>query len=292
MEQHILVLLSYSLLYLTVISLWIPKRTGIQIWHVLLIASILFGLFSQQIKPISIIPIVLLPLAIIYELKKTISFGIRVVLFILVLLLCVGLGAHLFPGFYNLKVLNQVYISKNAIPFTMYLNFDKALIGIFILGLSHQLITSKKDWVNLFKHTIPLMTSIIFIVIIFAILLGFIRFDPKLPNNLPIWIITNLLFVSAAEEAFFRGFLQKNLSQAMKKINYGNYIAILCVSILFGIVHYAGGIKYILLATISGLGYGFVYDRTKHIESSIITHFSLNLTHFLLFTYPMLASAL
>ncbi|MFZ4115592.1 MAG: hypothetical protein ACOYK6_02570 [Chthoniobacterales bacterium] len=35
--------------------------------------------------------------------------------------------------------------------------------------------------------------------------------------------------------------------------------------------------------------YGWVYHVTKRIEGSMLTHFLLNLTHLLLFTYPALA---
>jgi len=43
-----------------------------------------------------------------------------------------------------------------------------------------------------------------------------------------------------------------------------------------------------VLSTVAGLGYGWVYQRTGRIEASILTHFALNLVHFLLFTYPAL----
>jgi membrane protease YdiL (CAAX protease family) len=286
-----LVILSYAFLYLTVISLWFSRKSKIQIWHILLITSVLLGLFTQLIKPIGIIPVILLPIAIYYEQQK-INIGIKIFLFIFIILLCIGLLFHLYPGFNNFKVLSHIYISKNALPFTMYLNIDKTLVGIFILGISHQLISRKDEWIILFKRTIPLMIILILIFIILTMLMGFIHFDPKFPSSLPIWIITNLLFVTTAEEAFFRGFLQKKLCEVMKKIPYGHYLAILCASILFGLLHYPAGIKYILLATIAGIGYGFIYDKTKRIESSIIAHFCFNLTHFLLFTYPVLASAM
>ena len=64
------------------------------------------------------------------------------------------------------------------------------------------------------------------------------------------------------------------------------------VSILFGLMHYMGGIKYIFLATIAGIGYGWIYNKTQYIESAIASHFCLNLVHFIFFTYPLLARAI
>ena len=42
------------------------------------------------------------------------------------------------------------------------------------------------------------------------------------------------------------------------------------------------------MATIAGAGYGWVYWRSgNRIEASILAHFLLNMTHILLFTYPV-----
>jgi membrane protease YdiL (CAAX protease family) len=255
----------------------------------MLMASLTLGLLSQQLKLICIIPIILLSIAIHYSQIKIISNYIKTLSFLMVVLLSIGLAAHLFPGFHCVVVLNQVHISKDAVTFSMAINFDKALIGIFILGLSHDLISNENGWVMLFKIAILQTVITIIIIVSLGVILGFIHFDPKFPKSTFLWIITNLLLVSVAEEAFFRGFLQRNFSKIMERIICGNYLAILCASVLFGLSHYIGGAKYMLLATTAGIGYGLIYDKTKRIESSIITHFGLNLTHFLFFTYPMLA---
>jgi uncharacterized protein len=42
----------------------------------------------------------------------------------------------------------------------------------------------------------------------------------------------------------------------------------------------------VLLAAAAGLGYAIAYQRTGRIEASMTAHFTLNATHFLLFTYP------
>jgi membrane protease YdiL (CAAX protease family) len=44
----------------------------------------------------------------------------------------------------------------------------------------------------------------------------------------------------------------------------------------------------VLLATIAGTGYGLAYQRSGRVEMAILTHFAVNATHFLLFTYPAL----
>jgi len=44
----------------------------------------------------------------------------------------------------------------------------------------------------------------------------------------------------------------------------------------------------VLLATLAGIGYGLAY-RFGGLAAAIAKHFGLNLLHFGLFTYPMLA---
>lgn len=285
-------LLSYGFLYLSVILLWVPDCRKIPVWGFALLTSIVLGLISHQLDMIAIIPIILLALAAYYSQAERMHILVRVIAGIFVLILSIGLAAHQLPGFHNLNVLDHVYISNNAIPFTLYLNFDKTVVGIFILGFGYQLISTRKEWLQLFKQVAVKAPIVILVVIVAAFILGYVRFDPKIPDSIFIWAITNLLFVCMAEEAFFRGFIQKNLSLMMKKIRYGNYVALLIAAILFGLVHYAGGAKYMILATVAGMGYGWVYLTTKRIEGSILTHFGSNLIHFLFFTYPALASAI
>lgn len=285
-------ILTYVFLYLAVIFLWVPHFKRITLWGLMLGVSILFGLISKRIELISVV-FILLFACFAYFLKNIkISLIVRILSAIGLLILGCGFALHIVPGFHNLQVLDKIKISEDGIPFSLSLNFDKTIVGIFILGILHQLITTKNEWIKMFKDTIPRAFILILMVICLSFLFHYVRFDPKIPGSLLIWSCTNLLFVCVAEEGFFRGFIQKYLCLALQNIKYGNLLAISITSILFGLAHYAGGVLYILLAFIAGLGYGFIYFRTKRIESSIITHFLLNLIHFLFFTYPALASAI
>jgi uncharacterized protein len=284
--------LTYGSLYLTVISLWLPFKTKIPVWSLLLVIAVIFGFISHQLEWIALFPIFVLLLALYFTEMKQVKLWVRITAGIIALVVAVLLSTHQFPGFGKVSVINNAYISKDAIPFSLSLGFDKLLVGIFILGITLPLIKKGKEWLILFKQMIPRAIVVIIIILVLAYLLNFVHFDPKLPKNLFIWSLTNLLFVCLAEEGLFRGFIQKNLTLLLRNFKYGTYIAIFIAAWLFGLAHFPGGIKYIFLATIAGCGYGWVYDRTKHIEGSMLTHFTLNLTHFVLFTYPMLKTAL
>lgn len=283
-------ILTYTFLYLAVMLLWVPSFKKIAPWIPALFISIVFGLVSQRVNFIGLAFILILACAV-FCLNNQKIFSIRILSAVIVFVLSIGLSLHLLPGFQNLRILNNVYISNNGIPFSLYLNFDKTVVGLFILGILHQRIMTKAGWREMFKTMAPRALVIIFLVAVLSFSFNFVWFDPKLPSSLPIWALTNLLFVCLAEEGFFRGFIQKYLCLSLRNINYGNLIAILIASVLFGLSHFMGGMKYVILATVAGVGYGWIYMRTQRIEASMITHFLLNLVHFLFFTYPALANS-
>lgn len=284
-------LLCYGFLYLSVILLWFPGKRKIPNWAVSLLLAVFFGFCSRQLEWAALVSIGLFIWGAYYSQAKKTSPEKRLVATSLVLILSLGLAGHQLPGFNNLMVLDHVYLTTDALPFSLFLNIDKTIVGILILGLGPALISSRAELLRLVKQNWQNALSIILAVMIFALAMGFVRFEPKLSINLFIWLPTSLLFTCVAEEALFRGFIQKKLTLRLKKMKGGENWALILASLLFGLAHYAGGKKYVLLATAAGLGYGWIYQRTQRIEASILTHFGLNLMHFLFFTYPALASA-
>ncbi len=52
---------------------------------------------------------------------------------IITLAFCFLLFVHKIPGFNNWQLINNQIMSPKALPFTLYLKFDKPLIGLFIV---------------------------------------------------------------------------------------------------------------------------------------------------------------
>lgn len=203
---------------------------------------------------------------------------------------------HLMPGFHNLRVITDIQISASSSPFTMYLNFDKTIAAV-ILALSSGILPKqtspfgKKSLAEVLK----ISTLCIALLIPLAMLSGYVTFDPKYPEPFWLWAFNNLLFVCFAEEVIFRGIIQNYLMQVAQRYRISSFIPILLTSVLFGTLllgHLHGGIIYIAFATISGLFYGYAYHITGRLEAAILVHFIVNLTHFLLFSYPMAANML
>jgi membrane protease YdiL (CAAX protease family) len=280
--------LAYAFLYLTVLALWLPLRWRVPVWSLPLGCSLILGGIAHHLTLAALPPLALLALAT-HALQTSERPWLRALSAAIIVMTGLGLGAHLFPGFDNLKVVDAVRVSEDGIPFTLHLNFDKTLIGIFILGSMPNLIRTGADWKELLGTIGVRVLGIILGLALLSVAFQFVRWDPKVPEILPIWAVTNLLFVCVAEEGFFRGFLQKYLSELGQNLRYGKFLALGIASLLFGVAHFAGGVTYVILASIAGLGYGWMYQITGRIEASIITHFLLNLVHILLLTYPALA---
>ena len=120
-----------------------------------------------------------------------------------------------------------------------------------------------------------------------AWLLGIIDWGPKWPDVARSWIFNNHLLATLAEEA--PGLeIQSCLKERHEHLPYGEHLAVLLVATVFGLAHCGAGWQCVLLATLPGIGYGLVY-RFGGPAAAIATHFRLNLLHFGLLTYPMLA---
>jgi membrane protease YdiL (CAAX protease family) len=214
----------------------------------------------------------------------------RIATSVAVIALALALMAHAVPGFSNLLIVRNAIVSPGAVPYTLYLNFDKALIGLALLAFGPPLVASRGEWAVLFTSLVPRLLVVIAVVMVCALWLGHVRLDLKWPAILPVWAWANLLFTCVAEEALFRGVIQRQLQGEAASVEgaaRGRALAGLALaSLLFGIAHYAGGTRSVVLATIAGTGYGWVFWRTGRIEGSILTHFAVNATHLLCFTYP------
>ena len=116
-----------------------------------------------------------------------------------------------------------------------------------------------------------------------AVLLGGLAFERHTPDWLGPFMLANLFFVSLAEEALFRGYLQQRLKQVV-----GGIPALLLSALLFGLVHLSGGLLLVIFATLAGLLYGLAWHWSGRLWLATALHFGLNLTHLLFFTYPAL----
>jgi membrane protease YdiL (CAAX protease family) len=158
-------------------------------------------------------------------------------------------------------------------------------MGFFPLAFSIPLLQSGFRHV-LFKMLILTALGVL-ILLLLSLSLHIITIDLKFPSITPIYLIANLFFVTIPEEAFFRGFLQREL-EGYLQTKWAAPFSIFAVSLLFVIMHFGfiRDFQFLLLSFIASLIYGTIYSLTRAIESSIFCHFLFNIIHFFFFTYP------
>ncbi|NUU34785.1 CPBP family intramembrane glutamic endopeptidase [Pseudomonas sp. C2B4] len=205
----------------------------------------------------------------------------------LFIILALALATHWLPGFYNGRAIAPQRFTDDAVPFSMYLNLDKPLIGFWLLLVCPWIVRRRSLRLFLTATLLALALSAV-LALGGALLMGVIGWAPKWPEHAGLWLINNLLLVTLVEEALFRGYIQGGLSRRLKRLPYGENLALLIASLLFGLAHIGAGWQWVLLASLAGIGYGLAY-RFGGLAAAIACHFGLNLLHFGLFTYPMLA---
>ncbi|UMZ13979.1 CPBP family intramembrane metalloprotease [Pseudomonas sp. MPFS] len=205
----------------------------------------------------------------------------------LFVVVALALAMHWLPGFYNGRAIDPQRLTDDAVPFSLYLNQDKPLIGFWLLLVCPWIIGRRSLRLSLCASVLALLLCAI-TALGGALLLGIISWAPKWPDQAWLWVLNNLLLVTLVEEALFRGYIQGGLSRRLKHLPYGENLALLASALLFGLAHLGAGWQWTLLASVAGIGYGLAY-RFGGLGAALATHFGLNLLHFGLFTYPMLA---
>lgn len=285
--HHPIPSLGFIALILAFISLWIHKRTWL--WGTFLAISFVFAFYGKLIDFKVFIFLVFLA-ASCMALATKVRGWLRASALFIAFISSLAFISHIVPGFHNWKLMEEVHISKNAYPYTLYLNYDKPFVGFFPLAFTIPLLQTRFQFRTIMLKAIMLSIVGVMIMIILSLYFQVVDIDLKFPHSWFIFLIANLFFVAIPEEAFFRGLLQSEIHEIFHKKKWSGILSIILVSILFATLHlgFVKDINFISLAFIASVIYGTVYHLTRCIESSIFCHYLFNILHFFCFTYPAL----
>ncbi len=200
MNHHTIVFL----LVLT-ISLWLLRNH----WYWIGATCTLFALFIGWLDPLGMLWIAL---------YATLLWQYRVNqqdhpwLVIPIVIASIVLIGHLLPGFNSPIVISSSQVSIDAMPYTKYLSIDKLAVGILIVGL----LTEKaqlKSWPRILIAGFICGVTAAVLVLSFTTLAGFIKFEPKWPDFMFTWLVSNFFITCLAEEGVFRRLIQEEFSR-------------------------------------------------------------------------------
>jgi len=270
---------------LTVITFCTIWLADVRVWRVCYLVLLIWGLLTSSITWLALLPVSALFCLLCLYLKED-RFSIACL--VLIVVLGLALGLHVVPGFNNVEYLKSVSLSASAAEFDVWFNYDKSLFGLFVLGtvLHSSLIRSKRELFRAMRCSFAFAFFGIGLIYLTGLMLGYSKLDWTPTWLFLPWALKNLIFTVLAEEALFRGLLQRELSKRFSTGNVWPHLAVLMPALLFGLAHFAGGLQYVLLSSMAGVLYGYVYKWTGRIEAPIATHFLLNAGHFLFFAYP------
>jgi uncharacterized protein len=279
-----LTILPFALLMTAVLGLWMRRY----VWVAALVAAVAAGYFTGALQGLAAVWIaVAAALAVGYcraraasnralQLTAGIAFGV----------FATAMGLALLPGFIRVDLVPAQVLSPGAAPYAIAVGFPKVVTGILILGLINPALP-RSGLAKVLASAAPVFVLTTAAVIAFTLALGYTAFAPKWTALFWLWAVINLFFTCLSEEAFFRGFVQAELSGAGR--GHRALAALVAGAVLFGLAHFGGGLTYVIAGLIAGLGYGWAFLRTQRIEAAMAVHFGVNATHFLLFVYPRLA---
>jgi|GEM_PF-3450299 len=175
----------------------------------------------------------------------------------------------------------------NSKKFIVTLNFEKILAATLLASYLYRPKLSLQYWQKIFTSA----WSILFLVYValllpLTILLHFFV-DFNIGNGHLNTLLLNVFLVAFAEEVLFRGVLQNWLTQIIRiKIGVSaSWIAIMLVSVLYGLVHVKYGFFIVLFSILVGGAYGYVYRKSGKIEVAILVHFAFSLTFCFVLAY-------
>ena len=137
----------------------------------------------------------------------------------------------------------------------------------------------KKD----LKYALIGFLGFAFIGIPTGFLIKFLRYNLQIPSitELITYSVAGYLLVALMEEILFRGIIQNLIEKRVKS----ETVSLIIAAIIFGMGHLNNTTRgyavpnwgYVLMASIAGISYGWVWIKTKRVTASAITHALVNL---------------
>lgn len=199
---------------------------------------------------------------------------LRIAAHALVLLVCGALFLHQVPGYENPRVDGR------------YLNFDKGLAGLILLGVYARDVVRGDEGLRHLVGFLWRFALMVAVLIVLALASGYVHFEPKLPTGWSLWLASMVFLTAMPEEALFRAVLQTRIQRWLAPRRSATTIAVLMAGILFGVAHLAGGPVYVALAAVAGIFYGWIFAATRSFVAAVAAHTGLNAVHYFFFTYP------
>lgn len=207
------------------------------------------------------------------------------------LLLCMLVAAGLYalgsflrilPGFPSLVLVEQFGRTGEGV---LAWRYDKGFAGLVLVWL-HQRYLARTATVAVIPRLVAVLSGTV-ILLALAMAIGLVTVAPALVTGWWLWILGNAYLTVIAEEAFFRGLIQRGLNRLFSAYALtGHIAAVVITAALFGLVHLPWGFDFAILAGLAGALFGALYGRAHALCWAIAGHAALNASMLVLLQSP------
>jgi hypothetical protein len=281
-----------ALLGLAICAVWmpdikVPPKWQIPPWVLLLVIAVVVGLMHGVLdwRGAAVVAILC---ALAWASVMSEGVAARRTLSLAAISLAFALGLQLVPGFQPSVFIEGIRLSPDAAPMRLTAHFAPGVAGLVLVAFYCRRAQTLREAWQAARPAAAIAMATTIMVVGAAWAAGYVRPDLKLPDFTAAHLAKILLWTTVLEEGFFRGVIQDRLARArfIEGRTSLSWLPIAVSSALFGLAHAPGGWTHVGLATLAGVGYGFAYAKPSLIEAAMATHFLVNATHFVAFTYP------
>lgn len=259
-------------LSLFAVILALLARLDVRVASALLLLSVLLALASGTVTPLGLVWLLLglglLAGAVSGRTPRALSRWLTLALAVLAALLFV----RALPGF-PAQVLADAF-GRDATGAVVW-TYDKGLAGALLTWL-HQARTRAarrpRDWARwgcLAGGTLAVLAA--------GWAVGLATLDPRWLPGMAYWIVGNLFLTIVAEEALFRGMLQRKLEEGLRRVGRWAFpLALVLSAVAFGLAHLPWGAALAAVAALAGVFYGAMYGRDHALVWAVAAHASTN----------------
>jgi len=279
---------TFAALTLALVALWATRasahRTVRDLWVGAALLSVILALAGSMLDVSGLAALTVF--ASVCALARRTTHPVASITAHLVLVLgCAALFVHVAPGFQNPVLVSNVVLGPDAQPYTKYLNFDKGMAALLLLALyaPERTASDRGSRPAPFLWRFGLLVGA---MLALTLPVGYVQWDPKLPTWWPAWLWSMVFLTALPEEALFRGCVQAWIADRLKASRHATLVSVVVAGAVFGVAHAGGGAAYVVVSTVAGIGYGWIYVSTRSLAAATLAHAGLNTVHFLFFTYP------
>ncbi len=194
------------------------------------------------------------------------------------------------PAFDYPLIFSVQSLHEGGAPFTQYLNVAKALAGLLVMAF---LLGVNGDRQAALATSAGAALLLVFIAVVLVIIaaqqLLELPWTPKFPAVFWQFMLVNVFVTCFSEEAFFRLLLHRHMMNWFSHRWLRLLVPVLVCSVLFAFVHHPALDAAFAVYWLAGAAYGLVYALTNRFVMAVGVHAGVNLVHFLLLPYPLVA---